>query len=119
MKQELQMDEEMAAKVGVVENWRSTRLAAGESTTQTYVQRLTMAVEYPVVFTRGLFDPHNPVLADVLSRHEQHKRHRLFVVLDQGVVTAWPELISAFVTDLMATSESARTRSRSHAGVER
>lgn len=59
---------------------------------QTYVQRFTMAVEFPVVFTEDLFHPANPALADVVSRQEPGKRHRLFVVLDDGVAGALPDL---------------------------
>ncbi|MFP6749684.1 MAG: 3-dehydroquinate synthase [Alphaproteobacteria bacterium] len=77
---------------GLAGEWRQTGAAARETATETYVQRFTMAVEYPVVFTNDLFDPGNPVLGDVLSYHEPDKRHRLFVVLDQGVATAWPDL---------------------------
>ncbi|MDA1098970.1 MAG: 3-dehydroquinate synthase [Proteobacteria bacterium] len=62
------------------------------SSTETYVQRFTMAVEYPVVFTEGLFEPGNPALADTVSRHEPGKRHRLFVILDGGVARAQPDL---------------------------
>ena len=59
---------------------------------QTYVQRFTMAVEFPVVFIEDLFHPANPALADVVSRQEPGKRHRLFVVLDDGVAGALPDL---------------------------
>ena len=70
------------------EAWR----APARSASETYVQRFAMAVEYPVVFTHGLLDPDNPVLVDVVARHEPAKRHRLYVILDDGVAAAWPDL---------------------------
>ncbi|MDE0943233.1 MAG: 3-dehydroquinate synthase [Alphaproteobacteria bacterium] len=61
--------------------------------TDTIVQQFSMPVEYPVVFTHSLFDPDNPALRDVVCRHEPDKRHRLFVVLDDGVAQAIPDLV--------------------------
>ncbi|MBT4686577.1 MAG: 3-dehydroquinate synthase [Rhodospirillaceae bacterium] len=60
--------------------------------TETIVQQFSMPVEYPVVFTHGLFDPGNSALCDVVRRYEPDKRHRLFVVLDDGVAQAIPDL---------------------------
>ena len=85
MKQNLQVEDRVNPEPGTV-------ATAARNATETYVQRFTMPVEYPVVFTQDLFDPRNPILADVVSRHEPDKRHRLFVVLDQGVASAWPDL---------------------------
>jgi 3-dehydroquinate synthase len=48
--------------------------------------------EYPVHFTRGAFEPSNPVLRDVITRLEPDRRHRVFIVVDSGVAEAWPEL---------------------------
>ena len=50
--------------------------ATGTGAAQTYVQRFTMAVVFPVVFTEDLFNPANPALADVVSWQEPAKRHR-------------------------------------------
>ena len=60
--------------------------------TETIVQQFSMPVEYPVVFTHGLFDPGHSALCDVVRRYEPDKRHRLFVVLDDGVAQAIPDL---------------------------
>ncbi len=60
--------------------------------TDTYVQRFSIAIEYPVVFSQDLFNPKNMALVDTLSCQEPNKRHRLFVVLDAGVAEAWPNL---------------------------
>jgi len=59
------------------------------------VQRVALALEYPVVFTRGAFDPENVVLRDVVSRREPARRHRIFPVIDQGVAASWPGFAAA------------------------
>ena len=58
---------------------------------QRLVQRVGLVLEYPVVFTRDVFDPANQVLAETLSRREQ-RRHRVAVVIDGGVAARRPEL---------------------------
>jgi len=56
------------------------------------VQRVQVAIEYAVAFTRGAFDLDNPVFAQTLARREPNKRHRFAVVIDSGVAAAWPTL---------------------------
>jgi 3-dehydroquinate synthase len=60
-------------------------------------QRIQVAFEYPVHFTRDVFAPDNPVLADAISEREPHRRHRLYVTVDSGVVEAWPGLCDRIV----------------------
>lgn len=55
-------------------------------------QRFSVAFDYPVYFTRRVFQPDNPVLAELLCRREAQRCHRLAVVLDAGVAAAHPEL---------------------------
>jgi 3-dehydroquinate synthase len=43
-----------------------------------------------VYFTDDVLDPANPTLAEVISRAERTRRHRVFVVLDSGVAAATP-----------------------------
>lgn len=62
-----------------------------------YVQRFRVAYEYPVHFTRDLFAPSNPVLADVLKQFPETPR-RLLVYVDDGVARAWPKLPEAVRT---------------------
>jgi 3-dehydroquinate synthase len=62
-----------------------------------HLQRFTVAYEYPVYFTARLFDPANPVLAEVLARHEPDRRHRCVVFVDDGVLEARPGLIDEIV----------------------
>lgn len=60
-----------------------------------HVQRFAVTYEYPVHFTRGLFDPGNPVLVDTLGRLERDRRHRCMVFLDDGLAAALPQLAAA------------------------
>jgi len=55
-------------------------------------QRITVEWDFPVVFTRELFAPENPVLADTLDRRKENRRHRALVYLDANVAQARPEL---------------------------
>jgi 3-dehydroquinate synthase len=60
-------------------------------------QQVVLELEYPVVFTRKVFDPANTTFAWALSRREPERRHRAVVVLDEGVTTAWPNLERAIL----------------------
>ena len=57
-----------------------------------YRQRIAVPFDYPVHFTHGLFDPSNDLLASVLGRLGENRRHRAAVVLDAALVDAWPGL---------------------------
>ena len=57
-----------------------------------YVQRFTVAYEYPVYFTERLFAPENRALVDTIARLEPARRHRCLVFVDDGLVAARPEL---------------------------
>lgn len=54
-------------------------------------QRVSLLLEYPVVFTRDLFDPASTVLVDVLAAREQ-RRHRCAVIVDAGVASVLPAI---------------------------
>lgn len=60
--------------------------------TTNYLQQFSVAYEFPVCFTRGLFDPSNRTLIDTLGRLEPEKRHRCLVFVDAGVREAIPDL---------------------------
>jgi 3-dehydroquinate synthase len=82
-----------------------TTSAAG-SAADVYVQRFSVAYEYPVVFTSGALDPVNPTLAHVASRLEPDSARRVLAVVDEGVAAAMPGLvdsISAYVEAHAAT----------------
>ena len=56
-------------------------------------QRFSVPYDYPVAFTRGLFRPDNPLFADMLSRREADKRHRVIFYVDGGIAKARPGLL--------------------------
>ena len=57
-----------------------------------FTQRLTVPFDFPVIFTRRLFAPGNPALADALNRRQEGRRHRVLVCIDSGVRAALPGL---------------------------
>ena len=56
------------------------------------VQSFNIAYEYPVVFTRNAFGSGNRSLIDVLTRRESGKLHRCGIFVDEGVLSAIPDL---------------------------
>jgi 3-dehydroquinate synthase len=58
------------------------------------LQSFSVSYEYPVVFTRDAFALGNRSLVDMLSRRESHKQHKCLVFVDQGILTALPDLAS-------------------------
>src|SRR6266849_2117654 len=56
------------------------------------VQTFNIAYEYPVVFTRDAFSSGNRSLIDVLARRESGKVHRCGIFVDEGVLSAIPDL---------------------------
>lgn len=58
-------------------------------------QRFAVTYEFPVVFTRGLFDPDNPTLVETLTRLEADRRHRCLVFVDEGLVAINPAFVAA------------------------
>lgn len=64
----------------------------------TIEQKLSVSFNFPVFFTRGLFQPANPLLAEVCRRQEKERRHRVLVFLDAGVATALPGLAGEIET---------------------
>ncbi len=53
-----------------------------------YEQTLTITYQYPVIFTRDLFSVANEVFAETLSRQEPGRRHKVAVLIDDGLRTA-------------------------------
>lgn len=56
------------------------------------LQRFSVSYEYPVLFTRGAFDPANALLADTIDRLKEDRRHRVVAFLDSGLVAAQSDL---------------------------
>jgi len=69
-----------------------TARSAGDAMTEIAWQRFSVPYEFPVAFTSGLFDPANPLLADMIARREPDKRHRALAYVDGGVAAAFPDL---------------------------
>jgi 3-dehydroquinate synthase len=61
--------------------------------TESYVQSFAVRYDYPVYFTRDVFDLANPCLTQVLARMEAHKRQRVAIFIDEGVTFAMPDLL--------------------------
>jgi 3-dehydroquinate synthase len=59
------------------------------------IQEISVGFDYPVYATRAAFDPENPALVEALSRKEPARRHRFVVIVDSGVMQAWPSLAEA------------------------
>lgn len=55
-------------------------------------QSFSVAFDYPVVFTRDLFNPANQLLADTADRLDEKRRHRTMVFVDDGVARGHPRL---------------------------
>ncbi len=68
-------------------------------------QRFAVALDYPVHFVHGLFDPANPLLADALDRAAEGRRHRVAAFVDAGLADARPGLLEAIRTYAAAHAE--------------
>jgi len=58
-----------------------------------YLQRFTVAYDYPVTFTERLFSTDNPILHDTVTRLERNRRHRCIVFVDDGLCAVRRALI--------------------------
>ena len=64
-----------------------------DSSGDTHWQRFTVSFNFPVCFTRDLFNPNNSLLSDVLCRHEKDKQHRCLFFVDDGLASADPGIV--------------------------
>jgi 3-dehydroquinate synthase len=63
-------------------------------------QEIAVTFRYPVHFTRGLFRPQNPLLAQTLVRAEETGPKKVLAVVDEGLAQHHPELtrhVSAYL----------------------
>ncbi len=58
-----------------------------------YKERFAVSYEYPVFFTHAVFDKSNQLLATVIDRKKEGRRHRVLVYLDKGIVDARPRIV--------------------------
>jgi 3-dehydroquinate synthase len=57
-------------------------------------QQISVQFEFPIFFTRDIFSADNATLANAISRLEQSRKHRVLFVVDSGVTSAHPSLLS-------------------------
>ena len=58
-------------------------------------QSFVVPFEYPVHFTRNLFDHKNVLLASAMNRLKEDRKHRAMVYVDQGLYEEWPDLLGS------------------------
>lgn len=58
-----------------------------------YQQSFSVPFDYPVYFTKDLFNPQNDILASVFNRQFENRCHRVKVFVDNGVVKAIPDIL--------------------------
>src|SRR6266516_2544112 len=67
---------------------------------------IQLSYRHRVLFTRRVFDSSNPALRDALANGEEKERHKAFVVLDESLARAQPQLIRDIEAYYTAFSES-------------
>jgi 3-dehydroquinate synthase len=63
-----------------------------DSDSSIYAQSFLIPASYPIYFTNDVFNLSNPCLLQAVTHAESNRRHRLFVILDKGVLKARPHL---------------------------
>lgn len=63
-----------------------------------FVQRFSVAYEFPVYFTRDIFSEANPTLAEALTQSAAAPRRRVLTLVDEGVVREMPDLLRRIAT---------------------
>ena len=81
-------------------------------TTDSHMQSFVIRYDYPVYFTRDMFDPDNPCLTQALARIEPDKRQRMAMFVDEGVIFAMPDLLPRMARYAHASSRSHGDRRR-------
>lgn len=69
------------------------------------LQQICVPFEYPVAFTRGVFETGNPLLEQVVRRLGEKRRHRVLALIDSGVAKARPSLAAEIQTYAAARAE--------------
>ena len=62
--------------------------------TETFAQTFSIRYDYPVHFTRDLFDQRNVCLRQVVMAGPSARPQRVAVFIDEGVTLAWPQLVN-------------------------
>ena len=77
----------------------------GTARSRTIEQTFQIRYSYPVAFTRHLFDPANGTLRDIVTRDGATRRRKALVIIDRGVVAAYPELPGRVMACLAANAD--------------
>jgi len=67
--------------------------ASSDGAGYVFHQRISVPYDYPVYFTRGVVGADNDLLADILDRRHEGRRHRVMVFVDSGVAATHENLI--------------------------
>src|SRR6266516_2544119 len=67
---------------------------------------IQVSYHHRVLFARRVFECANPVLRDALASGEEKEQHKAFVVLDESLARAQPQLIRDIEAYFTAFSES-------------
>src|SRR5437899_11270873 len=67
---------------------------------------IQVSYRHRVYFTRRVFDSANPVLRDALANGEEQEQHKAFVVLDESLARAQPQLTGGIEAYFTAFPES-------------
>jgi 3-dehydroquinate synthase len=65
-----------------------------------HVQNFSVSFDYPIYFSRNIFHPENDLLASVVDRRNELRRHRIKVFIDSGIVDScedFPEKVRAYI----------------------
>lgn len=84
-----------ASRNSLIANSRAAELAENPIV---YLQKFSVAYEFPVYFTENLFAPENLTLIETLSRREAGKQHRCMIFVDDGLIAAYPTLVDDIKT---------------------
>ena len=68
-------------------------------------QHLTVSFDFPVAFTRGLFEPENPLLAQTIGRACEPRAPRIACFVDKEVLACHPRLIGQIAGYFAARSD--------------
>ena len=78
------------------------------SVSRTYRQKLSVAFDFPVVFTRDAFRASNPALHKAMTRLRERRVHRAAVFIDAGVARGRPNLARDVARYFRAHAKSIR-----------
>ena len=69
---------------------RDTKVALTDLSHDISWQRFSVPYQYPVAFVRGVFDPANPLFAQIVSGTEPAKRHSCFFIKEEDWLNPAP-----------------------------